>query len=149
MDKIIIRKGNKSDLPAAFARVKELADYEKAADEVATSVKTYERDFDAGWFDLLVAETEKGENLGVMIYYDTFSTWKGRMLFLEDFVVTQSARRLGIGEKLWEALIVIARVKGCALIKWQVLDWNEPARAFYLKKGAELEPGWENGKLFL
>lgn len=149
MDKIIIRKGNKSDLPAAFARVKELADYEKAADEVTTSVKTYERDFDAGWFDLLVAETEKGENLGVMIYYDTFSTWKGRMLFLEDFVVTQSARRLGIGEKLWEALIVIARVKGCALIKWQVLDWNEPARAFYLKKGAELEPGWENGKLFL
>jgi len=149
MGKIIIRKGTKNDLPAAFARVEELAEYEQAADKVSTSVKTYERDYEAGWFDLLIAETEEGENLGVMIYYNTFSTWKGRMLYLEDFVVAQHARRLGIGEKLWEALIVIAKVKGCTLIKWQVLDWNEPARAFYLKKGAELEPGWENGKLFL
>lgn len=149
MEEIVIRKGTKTDLPAAFARVEELAAYEKAADAVATSVKTYERDFDAGWFELLIAETPQGENLGVMIYYNSFSTWKGRMLFLEDFVVAEAARRKGVGHRLWEALILVAREKACSLIKWQVLDWNEPARAFYLKKGAELEPGWENGKLFL
>ena len=149
MDRIIIRKGLKTDLKDAFARVKELAEYEKAAVEVATSVKTYELDFEAGWFELLVAETEAGENLGIMIYYNTFSTWKGRMLFLEDFVVAENARRKGVGEKLWAELVKIAKQKKCALVKWQVLDWNEPARKFYLKFGAELEPGWENGKLFL
>jgi len=149
MGDIIIRKGIKSDLPAAFALVKELAAYEKAAKEVSTSVKIYERDFEAGWFELLIAEDSEGKNLGVMIYYNSFSTWKGRMLFLEDFVVAEAARRKGVGAKLWEVLIAIAKEKECALIKWQVLDWNEPARAFYLKKGAELEPGWENGKLFM
>ncbi len=149
MEQIIIRKGTKNDLVAAFARVEELAEYEKAAKAVTTSVKTYERDFEAGWFELLVAETANGENLGVMIYYNSFSTWKGRMLYLEDFVVAEKARRKGVGEKLWATLIEVAKQKECALIKWQVLDWNEPARLFYLKNGAELEPGWENGKLFL
>jgi len=149
MEQVIVRKGTREDLAAAFARVEELAEYEKAAHEVATSIKTYEQDYDAGWFELLIAENEKGNNLGVMIYYNSFSTWKGRMLFLEDFVVAEQARRTGVGEKLWDALVEVARQKACALIKWQVLDWNEPARSFYKKKGATLEPGWENGKLFL
>jgi len=149
MSRIIVRKGEKRDLVDAFARVEELADYEKAAAAVSTSVKTYEKDFDAGWFELLVAENEEGKNLGIMIFYNSFSTWKGRMLHLEDFVVAEDARRQGVGEKLWAALIQVAKNKGCVLIRWQVLDWNEPARAFYLKNGAELEPGWENGKLFL
>ncbi len=149
MEQIIIRTGTKKDLKAAFTRVEELAEYEKAAGEVSTSLKTYERDFEAGWFELLIAETKTGENLGIMIYYNTFSTWKGRMLFLEDFVVAEKARRKGVGEKLWAELVQVAKQKKCTLIKWQVLDWNEPARLFYKKHGAELEPGWENGKLFL
>jgi ribosomal protein S18 acetylase RimI-like enzyme len=64
-------------------------------------------------------------------------------------VVAENARRRGVGQKLWEALVKVAREKKCQLIKWQVLDWNEPAREFYKRQGAELESGWENGKLFL
>ena len=145
-----IRRGTSRDLAAVFALVEELAAYERAADEVAVGLADYERDFAAGHFDLLLAEERVGGAvLGMMLYYPACSTWKGRMLYLEDFVVAAAARRRGVGRALWAALISEARARECALVKWQVLDWNEPARTFYREAGAELEGGWENGKLFL
>ena len=139
-----------ADLPAVFALVRELAAYERAAGEVATDVETYRRDFADGQFELLIAEDAAScEPLGMMLFYPAYSTWKGRMIYLEDFVVAPDARRRGVGRALWRALADLARERGCALVKWQVLDWNEPARKFYLSAGAELEAGWENGKLLL
>jgi hypothetical protein len=35
------------------------------------------------------------------------------------------------------------------MVKWQVLDWNEPALNFYEKNHAIVEKGWWNVKLFL
>lgn len=145
-----IRPGTSADLPAVFALVEELAAYERAADEVAVGLADYERDYAAGRFDLLIAEDRTGGSVvGMMLYYPAYSTWKGRMLYLEDFVVAAAARRRGVGRALWAALVAEGRERNCALIKWQVLDWNEPARTFYREAGAELEAGWENGKLFL
>lgn len=147
---VAVRPGAASDLPAVFALVEELAAYERAADEVAVGLADYERDFAAGQFSLLIAEDGPGGPVvGMMLFYTAYSTWKGRMLYLEDFVVAESARRRGIGRALWAALVAEARRRECALVKWQVLDWNEPARTFYREAGAELEAGWENGKLFL
>ena len=79
----------------------------------------------------------------------TYSTWKGKMLYLEDFVVAQSHRRRGIGQLLFDAYKAEAIEKKAKLIKWQVLDWNEPAIAFYEKNGATIEKGWYNVKTFL
>ena len=150
MEKVCVRPGAAADLPAVFSLVRELAAYERAAGEVATDVETYRRDFAAGQFELLIAEGDaSADPLGMMLFYPAYSTWKGRMIYLEDFVVTPAARRRGVGRALWSALVDLARARGCALIKWQVLDWNEPARDFYRAAGAQLEEGWENGKLFL
>jgi GNAT superfamily N-acetyltransferase len=71
------------------------------------------------------------------------------MLYLEDFVVQAAYRRSGIGEVLFDAFLDKARAKGCRLVKWQVLDWNEPAINFYKKKAATIEQEWWNGKIFL
>ena len=146
-----VRPGTAADLPAVFALVRELAAYERAADAVTVDLATYERDFAAGRFSLLVAERRGGaaDSLGMMLFYPAYSTWKGPMLYLEDFVVAEGARGRGVGRALWTALVAEARRREAVLIKWEVLAWNEPARAFYRAAGAELEPGWENGKLFL
>ena len=149
MSEVLVRAGTAEDLPEVFKFVEELAEYERAADQVVTNAGVFATDFAAGWFELLIAEDVSGERLGIMLFHHAYSTWKGRMLYLEDFVVAENARRRGVGQKLWEALVEVAREKKCQLIKWQVLDWNEPAREFYKRQGAELEPGWENGKLFL
>lgn len=144
--KIGVREARKEDLPGILDLVKELALYEKAPQEVTADLHTYQTAFKEGIFEAIVAE-EDGEILGTCIFYMTFSTWKGKMLYLEDFVVRQSARRKGIGKLLFEKYLEMAREKECALVKWQVLDWNEPALSFYKKYDAIIEKEWWNAKI--
>lgn len=140
---IIIRKAEKKDLAAIHALVTELAVYEKEPEAVTATLKDYETDFEAGIFEAQVAEVD-GAIGGMALYYLAYSTWKGRMLFLEDFVVTERYRRQGIGELIFEAVIAEARKHGANRMKWQVLDWNEPAINFYKKYNARIEDGWLN-----
>jgi RimJ/RimL family protein N-acetyltransferase len=42
-------------------------------------------------------------------------------------------------------LVYLARLaeeRGCARLDWAVLDWNEPAKGFYRKLGAEPMDDW-------
>ena len=142
-----IRKGIKDDLVQVFALVKELALYEKAPDEVTASLADYYRDFEEGIFHVIVAE-EDGKVMGILLYFITFSTWKGRMLYLEDFVVSESARGQGIGKLLFDELILEAKRLNCKLMKWQVLDWNDLAINFYKKyPGVVFDEEWHNCKI--
>lgn len=148
MPNITIREAVKADLPAIHQLVRELAIYEKAEHEFTASIEDYYTDFEAGIFESYVAEVD-GKVVGMTLYYMTYSTWKGRMLYLEDFVINEDYRRYGIGQQLFDVLQEVAKAKGCRLIKWQVLDWNTPAVKFYEKNEAVIEKDWWNGKLFL
>ena len=141
-----LRKATKQDLQAVLDLVKELALYEKAPQEVTVTLADYERDFDEKIFDIIVAEQEN-EIVGIAFYYMTYSTWKGKMFYLEDFVVKESARGQGVGQMLFDAFIEEARRKKARLVKWQVLDWNTGAIKFYERKKATIEKNWWNGKL--
>lgn len=142
----IIRKANETDLPAIHELVRELAIYEKAEPEFVATLKDYQDDFFEGVFESMVAEVD-GQIAGMVLYYLTYSTWKGKMLYLEDFVIQQNFRQHGIGQQLFDAFINEARSKGCRLVKWQVLDWNTPAIKFYEKNKAIIEKEWWNGKI--
>ncbi|MEO1515260.1 MAG: GNAT family N-acetyltransferase [Bacteroidota bacterium] len=142
------RKATKDDLAAIHGLVYELAVYEKEPDALTATLEDYERDFAAGIFQAIVAEQED-QIVGMALYYMTYSTWKGRMMYLEDFVVTQSHRQQGIGQLLFDAFLSVAREENARLAKWQVLDWNEPALRFYQKNGASIETNWWTGKIFL
>jgi GNAT superfamily N-acetyltransferase len=143
-----VRRGESRDLPAVHRLVGELAIYEKAEREFTASLQDYYRDFEKGVFHILVAE-ESEQVIGMALYYLAYSTWKGKMLYLEDFVVQEAQRRRGVGQMLFDALAEEAKQMGCRLLKWQVLDWNSPAIAFYEKQSATIEQGWWNGKIFL
>lgn len=145
---LLIRRGLDTDLQVVYSLVKELAVYEKAAHAVTATLEDYTRDFNAGIFEVLVAETD-GQVIGMALYYMSYSTWKGRMLYLEDFVVLPEYRKLGAGQLLFDAYLNRARELECRLVKWQVLDWNEPALAFYRKNQAIIETDWWSGKIFL
>ncbi len=143
-----IRKGEKTDLKAIYGLVYELALYEKEPDSLTASLEDYNRDYADGAFETIVAELD-GTIIGMALYYPTYSTWKGKMLYLEDFVVKESVRGQGVGQMLFDAFIEEARIKEARLVKWQVLDWNAPAVKFYEKNKAEIEKNWWNGKIFL
>jgi len=145
---ISIRKATPNDIPAIHSLVRELAIYEKAEQEFVATLAEYERDFAQEVYQALVAEAE-GKVVGMALYYMAYSTWKGRMLYLEDFVVFQQYRRYGIGQLLFDAFLAEAKRECCRLVKWQVLDWNEPALKFYEKNQAVIEKEWWNGKIFL
>ena len=152
---IVIRMATEADMPAIHALVHELAVYERAPEAHTATIEDYLKDFKAGIFESHVAVStdasleKQGEIVGMIFYYMAYSTWKGRMLYLEDFVVTENYRQYGVGQMLFETFLEIARQKECRLVKWQVLDWNEPAIKFYRKNEAIIENDWYNGKIFL
>jgi len=145
-NKIHIRPAEKADLEAVRELVIELAIFEKAPNAVTATLKDYHDNYDSGLIHMLLAEKE-GEILGMTLFYDTFSTWRGKMLYLEDFVVKEAARGQGIGDLLFDATIRAAKERGCVMMKWQVLDWNAGAVRFYERKKATIEKEWWNGKI--
>ena len=144
---IVVRDAVHTDLPALHGLVRELAIYEKAESAFSATLAEYERDFAQGVFQAKVAEVG-GEGVGLVLFFMHYSTWKGKMLYLEDFVVKEVFRGKGIGGLLFNAFLEEAKGRGCALVKWQVLDWNRPALDFYEKFGAVIETEWWTGKIF-
>ncbi len=145
---IKIRKGTEADLEQVLNLVKELAAYEKAPDEVEVTIEEMHN-----WgfgkdkvFEFFVAE-HQNKIIGIALYYYKYSTWKGKCLFLEDIVITEAYRRYGLGSKLFNEVVLVAKQQQVRRMEWQVLDWNEPAINFYKKYNAHLDGEWINGKL--
>ena len=143
---ITIREATIEDLADVLKLVRELADFENAADQVTADLNDYRKCFQSNDFEVLLA-IQDSKIVGMALYYLTWSTWRGRMLYLEDLVVTSEKRRQGIGDILLEAFIERAKDLDCKMVKWQVLDWNTPAIKFYEKKGAIIERDWWNVKM--
>lgn len=142
---IKIRKATKADCPRLLELVKELAQYEKAPQEVTVTLDHF---MESGFGERPVwwafcAETD-GIVQGFALYYIRYSTWKGQRMYLEDIVVTEAMRGKGLGKLLFEALIKEAEAKKLKGITWQVLEWNEPAIHFYKKYQASFDPEWIN-----
>jgi GNAT superfamily N-acetyltransferase len=74
------------------------------------------------------------------ISYSTFLTRRG--LYLEDLFVLSEYRGMGIGKALIANLAQTAISRGYGRVEWSVLEWNEPAIAFYTRIGAEILPDW-------
>jgi len=147
---IHIRKAKPEDMKAVFELIQELALYEKAPDEVVnTEAQLIEDGFGKNKiFDCLVAENETHEILGMALFFTGYSTWKGKTLYLEDFLVKEAFRKHGIGKLLFDAVVEEAKNRKVNRMDWQVLDWNEPAINFYKKNNAILDGEWFNGRLF-
>lgn len=135
-------------MPAVLGLVKELAEYERAANEVIVTAEDYIRDGfgEQPLFGCFVAERD-GIILGISLYYWRYSTWKGKRLYLEDIVVKEQERGNGIGKLLFDRTMQEALDQNCSGMLWQVLDWNEPALNFYKKYKASISDEWLNGSL--
>lgn len=145
---IEIRKGKEADIHQALNLVRELAVFEKAPNEVEV---TPEEMLEWGFgkdkqFDFYVA-LESGNMVGLALYYFKYSTWKGKCLFLEDIIVTESMRGKGIGKLLFDTIVEVSKKENVRRMEWQVLDWNTPAIEFYKKYNAVLDGEWINCKL--
>jgi GNAT superfamily N-acetyltransferase len=145
MTKAIIRTAVEADCVRMLELIRELAIVEKAPDEVTVSMEEF---LDAGFgknpiWGAFVAEVDE-KIVGISLYYIRYSTWKGRRLYLEDLIVTESMRGYGIGKQLFEETLNLGKSQGYHGMVWQVLDWNEPAIQFYKKYKADFDAAWIN-----
>ena len=145
---ITLRDAQKNDIPEILDLIKELALYERAPGEVTITPDDLETD---GFgpnpiFHVILAHL--GDQLaGMAFYYFSYSTWKGKCLYLEDIIVREHLRSNKIGKRLFDAVILRAKQTNAKRLHWQVLDWNQPAINFYKKYNAIFDNTWINGKL--
>lgn len=145
MSEVVIRKAVQEDCEPMLELIKELADYEKALHEVTLTLDQFIEDGfgKSPVWGAFVAEFN-GEIVGISLYYDRYSTWKGRRLYLEDLVVTENLRGKQIGKKLFEATIDYGKSNQYSGMVFQVLNWNEPAINFYKKYSPKFDDEWLN-----
>lgn len=141
---LTIRPARIEDAAVILRFVRDLAEYEQAADEVVASLSDVERSLfgDGATARSLIAELD-GSPVGFAVYFFNYSTWQGRNgLYLEDFYVTPACRGAGIGKAILKRLARIAVETGCGRFEWSVLDWNEPSIRVYEAIGAEPQSQW-------
>lgn len=141
---VVIREGFKNDMPAVLELIKELAAFEREPDAVVVTVEDLIND---GFgknplFKTFIAEYQ-GEIVGMALFYNRYSTWKGKTIHLEDLIVKEDKRQLGIGKALYDAVLKYALNENVRRVEWVVLDWNKPAIDFYKKSGATILETWE------
>jgi GNAT superfamily N-acetyltransferase len=140
---MIIRKGQKQDMPAVLDLIKELAIFEKEPEAVVVTVEDLEKDgfLENPLFNTFIA-TVDNEIIGMALYYYRYSTWKGKTIHLEDLIVKEKMRGTGAGYALYSEIIKQGKKDNVRRIEWNVLDWNTPAINFYNKSGAKILDDW-------
>ena len=143
-----IRSAKKEDAPFILEMIKLLASYEKAADRVEI---THEQLLNDGFgeqvlFESIILELDK-KPVGMALFYNRYSTWKGKSLYLEDLFIIPEARGKKLGMMTMKYLANYAVDTDCYRFEWQVLDWNEPSINFYRTINTDLDSEWINCRL--
>jgi GNAT superfamily N-acetyltransferase len=144
-----IRKATGADASLILEFIRHLAVYEREPDAVVATEEDIVRD---GFgpepkFRCLIAEWS-GKPAGFAFFFYNYSTWLGKPgLYLEDLFVLPEMRGKGIGKALLIKLAQIAVAENCYGMRWQVLEWNEPAIEFYHTLGAHIMDAWETMRL--
>ena len=139
-----IRRAEIDDISTSLSLIRELAEYERAPDDVvATEAGLREVLFGAAPAAQVLIAYENDLAVGFAVFFHNFSTWLGRAgLYLEDLFVRPEHRGKGYGRALLTRLAQIACERGCGRMEWAVLDWNDPAIQFYRKLGAKPMDEW-------
>jgi GNAT superfamily N-acetyltransferase len=139
-----IRPAEPCDAELIFALIRQLAEYERAPDQVRGSPELLAEALfgEHPAAEALIAERE-GQAVGFALFHGTFSTWECRAgIWLEDLFVPPEHRRGGVGGALLAAVAAIALERGGTRLEWAALDWNEPALDFYEKLSARRLDEW-------
>ena len=139
-----IEDATEADVPLILTFMRELAEYEEGLDSVSvTEEKLHATLFGPKPYVEAIIAYENDSPVAFAIYFFTYTSFAGLpCLYLEDIFVRQAARGLGIGRQLLAFLARRASQRGCGRMEWSVLNWNEPAMAFYKKLGAEPVNDW-------
>jgi len=138
-----VRLAQRIDMESVLNLITELAVFEKEPHAVDITVDDLIRDgfSEHPKFKVFVAKQEN-TIIGIALFYERFSTWKGRTLHLEDLIVTKSKQKIGAGKALYTAVLKYAYDHHFNRVAWEVIDWNKNAIDFYKSTGATYLNDW-------
>ena len=141
--KFKIRAGKKEDMPSVLHLIHELAIFEKEPEAVEITVDDLIQDgfSEHPKFKVFVAE-EENTIIGIALFYERYSTWKGKTIHLEDLIVTKNRQKIGAGKALYTAVLKYAYNNNFNRVAWEVIDWNTNAIEFYKSTGATYLNDW-------
>ncbi|AKG20662.1 GNAT family N-acetyltransferase [Calothrix sp. 336/3] len=144
MTDLTIRAAEPGDCATLFHLIKALAEYEKLSHTVTGSAGDLEKHLfgTPQYAEALLAEIS-GQAVGFALFFPNYSTFLTQPgIYLEDIFVLPEYRRQGIGKALLTTVAQIAVARNCGRLEWSVLDWNQPAQAFYRQMGASILDEW-------
>ena len=139
-----IRAATVNDVPLLRTMIRELAEYERELDSVRITEEQLATDGfgEDPKFCALIAEWN-GVPAGYAVFFQFYSTWTGRHMFLEDLYVRPQLRGKKIGMSLMSRVARIACEQGCNAMRWEVLAWNQPSIDLYKSLGGEFLDDWK------
>lgn len=144
---IELRKAVAADMEDVLFLIRELAIFEKEPDAVEVTVPDLRKHFHENRFEVFLACADQ-KVVGMALFYERYSTWKGPFIHLEDLFVLSAHRGQSIGRMLLEAVIYESRRRGARRLGWEVLDWNTPAVKFYESVGASIDKEWWQCRMY-
>jgi GNAT superfamily N-acetyltransferase len=141
---VVIRSGERADIPTIAELIRALARYEKLEKEVTLTSQRLEQTLfgPTRFAETLIAE-EDGEPVGFALFFHNYSTFLARPgIYLEDLFVLEPHRSRGVGRALLARLAALAVERHCGRLEWAVLDWNKDAIGFYERLGARANSEW-------
>ena len=149
MPEVTIEEAGPADVPTILAFIKGLAEYERLASAVvATETQLHATLFGHPRFAEVVIARMAGEPVGFALFFHNYSTFLAQPgIYLEDLFVLPDDRGAGVGRALLAHLAGLAIHRGCGRLSGAVLDWNEPAIAFYERLGARPLGDWTTYRL--
>lgn len=127
-----------------FELIQALAEYENLSHAVTGNADALSEHLFGSrpYVEAILAESA-GEAVGFALFFTNYSTFLTQPgIYLEDLFVLPGYRRRGIGKAILTYLAQLAVERSCGRLEWSVLDWNQPAIAFYHRLGAAILEDW-------
>ena len=132
-----IRLATESDFEKIYELNREFSHFIQTPEKFKITVEQMKQEKD--FFRILVVENEEDEIIGFASTFIAWYSWIGKSLYLDDLYILESYRKNGLGSKLMDEVINLAKEEGCKKVRWQVSKWNSNAIDFYKKKGAVVD----------
>ncbi len=139
MKDVLIRKATKKDVPVLLSLLYELGrpkpKNDSDVDDFRKIVKKYLSDSDK---EILVAEQDDIEIVGMIsIMFLSRLNQKNLEMYIPELIVTKKYQNQGVGKKLINACIELAKKEKCHRIRLESDNQRKESHVFYKKLGFE------------
>ena len=134
---IDIRIAELKDYDTLYSMMRDFAEFQKTPERLTLTLEQMRLDKDI--FNCFIAVTSTDQIVGFSTWFFAYYSWTGKAVYMDDLYVVEAYRGHGIGSRLLQAVIDLAKDANCTKVKWQVSKWNDSGISYYKKMGATID----------